>query len=142
MDHFDITNIYNEVYTTFNSLPLHPCCHLLTALCHKCCSHNYLLTIVSSVTHIKLLSTGSTFLSLAKPQAKLMQPLFLWAMMCHLQRQIDIIEDSMVLLVVVTMDGYCCVNSILKKYCRHLTHSSWIQYYLLSTGTGYGLDNW
>ena len=40
----------------------------------------------------------------------------------------------MVLLVIVAMDGHCCVNSILKKYCRHLTHSSWIQYYLLSTG--------
>jgi len=79
MDHFDITNVYNEVYATISSLPLHPCCHLLTAVCHKCCSHNYLLTTVSSFTHVKSLSTGSTFIVLTKPQAKLMQSLFLCA---------------------------------------------------------------
>jgi hypothetical protein len=84
MDHFDVTNVCNEVYTTINSLPLHLFCHLLTAVCHKCCSHNYLLITVSSVTHVKSFSTGSMFCNLTKPQAKLMQPLFLCAMMCCL----------------------------------------------------------
>lgn len=31
--------------------------------------------------------------------------------------------------------GALLYQKYFKKYCRHLTHSSWIQYYLLSTGT-------